>query len=354
MQWLNQEHQVNLFVDKVVEAYNTPYLHQQKMYACNQVKDICTWDTVALQWKQHLYKKLGEYLPVEEYRKVTKINTKVRKVFNRRFLNKEELQPVKISDEKSIAVVTPVYNAEAYIEKCIRSVAAQDYTDYHMYIIDDYSSDNTVKIAKETINSLPQWQRWHFTVLENEENLGAVANHFDTFKQLVTEQYIMLLDGDDSLVNDPTIFHMYNNLYHEGAEFTYGSCWSMADNIPLIAQEYPPNIKANKFYRAYRFNWNMPYTHLRTFKSSLIKNLTREDLQIDGKWPRAGGDTSLFYYLIERADPNNVVCITDIVVNYNDLNPINDYKVNAEEQNKTAAKVLNSPFFPGQIDLRPL
>ena len=354
MQWLNQETQVDLFVDKVVEAYNTPYLHQQKMYACNQIKDICTWDTVALQWKQHLYKKLGEYLPIEEYRKVTKINTKVRKVFNRRFLNAEELQPVKISDEKSIAIVTPVYNAEAYIEKCIRSVAAQDYTDYHMYIIDDYSTDNTVKVAKETINSLPQWQRWHFTVLENEENLGAVANHFDTFKQLVTEQYIMLLDGDDSLVNDPTIFHMYNNLYHEGAEFTYGSCWSMADNIPLIAQEYPPNIKANKFYRAYRFNWNMPYTHLRTFKSSLIKNLTREDLQIDGKWPRAGGDTSLFYYLIERADPDKVVCVTDVVYNYNDLNPINDYKVNAEEQNKTAAKVLNSPFFPGQVDLRPL
>ena len=354
MQWLDQEHQVNLFVDKVVEAYNTPYLHQQKMYACNQIKDICTWDTVALQWKQHLYKKLGEYLPIEEYRKVTKINTKVRKVFNRRFLNAEEFQSVKISDEKSIAIVTPVYNAEAYIEKCIRSVAAQDYTDYHMYIIDDYSTDNTVKVAKETINSLPQWQRWHFTVLENEENLGAVANHFDTLKQLVTEQVVMLLDGDDSLVNDPTIFHMYNNLYHEGAEFTYGSCWSMADNIPLIAQEYPPNIKANKFYRAYRFNWNMPYTHLRTFKSSLIKNLTKEDLQIDGKWPRAGGDTSLFYYLIEQADPDKVVCVTDIVYNYNDLNPINDYKVNAEEQNKTAAQVLNSPFFPGQIDLRPL
>ena len=165
----------------------------------------------------------------------------------------------------------------------------------------------------------------------------------------------MLLDGDDSLVNDPTIFHMYNNLYHEGAEFTYGSCWSMADNIPLIAQEYPPNIKANKFYRAYRFNWNMPYTHLRTFKSSLIKNLTKEDLQIDGKWPRAGGDTSLFYYLIEQADPDKVVCVTDIVYNYNDLNPLNDYKVNAEEQNKTATKVLNkSPFFPGQVDLRPL
>ncbi len=356
MQWLNQDNQVRLFVDKVVEAYNTPYLHQQKMYACNQVKDICGWDTVALQWKQHLYKKLGHFLPVEEYRKVTKINSKVRKVFNRRFLNAEELQPAKISDEKSIAVVTPVYNAEAYIEKCIRSVAQQDYTDYHMYIIDDYSTDNTAKIARDTINSLPEWQRWHFTVLQNEENLGAVANHFDTLKQLVTEQVVILLDGDDSLVNDPNIFHMYNNLYHEGAEFTYGSCWSVVDNIPLIAQEYPPHVKANKTYRDYKFNWNMPYTHLRTFKASLTKDLTREDLQIDGVWPRAGGDTALFYYLLEKADPEKVVCVTDIVYNYNDANPINDYKVNSEEQTRTSEKVISkpSPFLPGQIDLRPL
>jgi glycosyltransferase involved in cell wall biosynthesis len=356
MQWLNEESQVNLFVDKVVEAYNTPYLHQQKMYACNQIKDICTWDTVALQWKQHLYKKLGEYLPIYEYRKVTKINDKVRRVFNRRFISPEELQPAKISDEKSIAVITPVYNAESYIEKCIRSVAAQEYTDYHMYIIDDCSGDNTVKIARETIASLPVWQRYHFSVFENEENVGAVANHFDTIKQLITEQVVILLDGDDSLVNDPNIFHMYNNLYHEGAEFTYGSCWSMVDNIPLIAQEYPPEVKANKTYRDYKFAWNMPYTHLRTFKSSLVKTLTREDLQIDGDWPRAGGDTALFYYLLEKADPEKVVCVTDIVYNYNDMNPLNDYKVNSDEQTATSQKIIAkpSPFAPGQIDLRPL
>lgn len=371
MQWLNQASQVNLFVDKVVEAYNTPYLHQQKMYACNQVKDICTWDTIALQWKQHLYKKLGKYLPIDEYRKVQQINYNVSKVFGRRFTNLETIQPPRISDEKSIAVITPVYNAEAYIERCIRSVAAQDYTEYHMYIIDDCSGDNTVEVAKQTIASLPEWQRWHFNVFENEENVGAVANHFDTLNQLITEEVVILLDGDDSLVNDPNIFHMYNNLYHEGAEFTYGSCWSMVDNIPLIAQEYPPEVKANKSYRDYKFNWNMPYTHLRTFDSSLVKTLTREDLQINGEWPRAGGDTALFYYLLEKADPEKVVCVTDIVYNYNDMNPLNDYKVNSEEQTKTANMIIgeqignqigksiaevffSEPFVPGQIDLRPL
>jgi glycosyltransferase involved in cell wall biosynthesis len=355
--WLNQESQVNIFVDKVVEAYNTPYLHQQKMYACNQVKDICTWDTVALQWKQHLYHKLGEFLPVDEYRKVQKINAKVRKVFNRRFLNKEEEQPVKAEYERSIGVITAVYNAEAYIEKCIRSIAAQDYTEYQVYIIDDCSTDNTLQVANDTIASLPPWQRCHFNVFTRyiNQNVGAVANHFNLIKNYVEEQIVMIIDGDDWLVNNPNIFSMYNNLYEEGAEFTYGSCWSVVDNIPLIAQEYPPEVKANKSYRDYKFNWNMPYTHLRTFHSTLVKDLVAEDLMVDGVWPRAGGDTALFYYLLDKADPDKVICVPEVVYNYNDANPLNDYKVNANEQNATASKVLNkSPFFPGQIDLRPL
>jgi glycosyltransferase involved in cell wall biosynthesis len=361
MQWLNQETQVDLFVDKVVEAYNTPYLHQQKMYACNQVKDICGWDTVALQWKQHLYHKLGEYLPVEEYRKVTKINTKVRKVFNRRFLNKEELaEPV--TKRNDICIITPVYNAEKYIARCIQSVAQQDYDNYMMYIIDDCSTDNTVQVTQEAIDNLPADIRYNFQLIHNVENNGAVFNQITTIEDgcCTRNDIVMLLDGDDWLVNDPTLFHKYNNLYNEGAEFTYGSCWSVVDNIPLISQEYPPEVKANKSYRDYKFNWNMPYTHLRTFKTALMLDYLDEHghkpfQDAEGNWLRAGGDTAVFYAMIEAADPNKVVCIPEVVYHYNDANPLNDYKVNAEEQNKTAAKVLNkSPFFPGQVDLRPL
>jgi hypothetical protein len=359
MQWLNQDRQVNLFVDKVVEAYNTPYLHQQKMYACNQVKDICTWDTVALQWKQHLYHKLGEYLPVEEYRKVTKINNKVRKVFNRRFLNKEELVE-ETHDQKHICVITPVYNAEKYIAKCIQSVAQQNYSNYIMHIIDDCSTDNTARIAQETIDNLPAKIRYNFVLHLNDENQGVVRNQVNTIEKECGDDIVMLLDGDDWLVNDSNIFHKYNNLYNEGAEFTYGSCWSVVDNIPLIAQEYPPEVKWNKAYRNYKFNWNMPYTHLRTFKAYLMHSFLSTKgyhafKDTAGNWLRAGGDTAVFYSMIEMADPESVICVPDIVYHYNDANPLNDYKVNAEEQNKTAAKVLNtSPFFPGQIDLRPL
>ncbi len=360
MQWLNQEQQVNIFVNKVIEAYNTPYLHQQKMYACNQVKDISTWDTVALQWKQHLYKKLSEFLPIDEYRKVSKINDRVHKVFGRRWTNPEELAVPRQTWQNNIHVITPVYNAEKYIERCIRSVAQQDYFDYRMVITDDASTDNTVQVALDTINSLPERIRYKFKLVHNDENLGAVHNQVMAIIDEECESgIVMLLDGDDWLVNDPNIFHMYNNLYNEGAEFTYGSCWSLADNIPLVAQEYPPEVKANKSYRDYKFNWNMPYTHLRTFKQYMMSNYlaTRGNhaFRDENGWLKAGGDTAIFYAMIEEANPDNVVCVTDIVYNYNDLNPLNDYKVNSEEQTKTANRVLAaSPFPPGQYDLRPL
>lgn len=358
--WLNKEEQINIFVKTVVDAYNNKYLHQQKMYACNQVKDICSWSDVALQWKQHLFKKLGAYLPVDEYRKVKRINTKVRKVFGRRFMNAEELVECKQAPYNTINVITPVYNAEKYIERCILSVAQQDYDNYRMVIIDDCSTDNTVAVANHAIDSLPKSIREKFKLVCNEVNQGALANQIK-----VAEAYtgiIMLLDGDDWLVNDPTIFDMYNNIYNEGAEFTYGSCWSVCDNIPLIAQEYPPEVKESKSYRQYRFNWNMPYTHLRTFKGELLHGYIHDKGYWAFKcpatfdWLKAGGDTALFYALIEYADPDKVICIPDIVYHYNDANPLNDYKVNSEEQNKVANIILQqqSPFKPGQYDLRPL
>ena len=343
---INQDEQAEKFVQLTMEAYNNKYLHQQKMYACNAVKDICGWDSVALQWKQHIFKKLGEFMPIDEYRKAQEVNYKVRKTFGRRFVNAEEVQPLKHGHQKRIGIVTAVYNAEKYIEKCILSVAQQDYDEYTMYIVDDASTDNTVAIARKTIESLPGNLSWRFTILENDQNVGAVANHYRILEDLGTDDLYMILDGDDWLVNDPNIFHYYNNLYHDGAEFTYGSCWSLVDNIPLVAQPYPPEVKAARDYRNYKFNWGMPYTHLRTFHAKLLRDLSENDLKVFGQWPKAGGDNALFYYLIEKADPEKIVCVTDINYVYNDTNPLNDYKINGDEQTKTANIITSSKVKP--------
>jgi FkbM family methyltransferase len=53
---------------------------------------------------------------------------------------------------------------------------------------------------------------------------------------------------------------------------------------------------------------------------------------------KSGADNPLFYELIERVEPEKIYCNREIVCNYNDANPLNDYKVRGEEQNKNASK----------------
>jgi FkbM family methyltransferase len=331
---INKADQDRKFVNMALQAAHNRYLHQQKMYYCNIVKDICTWDTVALQWKQHLFKKLGFYLSVEEYKKVSKINSRVREVFGRRFSNKEE-NYIPRTQQQKIVVVAPMYNAEKYIEKCIQSVITQDYDNWEMFVIDDCSSDKSFEVASKYSSS-----KVH--VVRRSQNMGAVFNQIKTITDICDpEDIVMLLDGDDALINDNQIFHRYNNLYDGTTEFTYGSCWSMADNIPLIAQHYPDHIKQSRSYRDHKFNWNMPYTHLRTFKTKLIEGVNDAEFKDeDGNWYKAGGDGSVFYALIERADPSKVKAVSDIVYLYNDMNPLNDYKINGEEQTKNAQSIL--------------
>jgi glycosyltransferase involved in cell wall biosynthesis len=205
-----------------------------------------------------------------------------------------------------------------------------------MIVIDDASTDDTYNIAK-------QWESDRIKVIRNEENKGAVRNQIESIRKYCKEDdIVMFLDGDDSFINDNEILHFYNNLYDGTTEFTYGSCYSMVDRIPLIAQNYPEEIKQKKEYRKYKFNWNMPYTHLRTFKAGLLNDIDDSNFQDENKnWYKAGGDGSIFYSLIEQADPDKVKVVSDILYNYNDINPLNDYKINGDEQTKNANRIIN-------------
>ena len=91
----------------------------------------------------------------------------------------------------------------------------------------------------------------------------------------------------------------------------------------------------------------MPYTHLRTFKQGLIADIPDTNFQdAEGNWFKAGGDGSTFYSLIEAADPAKVKCLQEVVYNYNDASPYNDYKINSQEQTRNAAIILSKMTQP--------
>jgi len=338
---IDEESQRRNFIEAFTRAVSDPYLLQQKREYCEVIKDIAGWDSVARQWKQHFYHKMGEFLIADEFRQVNRINEKVARIFGRRFNNEEERNIyTSYGPQKKIVVVSPFWNAENYIENHILSIAQQDYDNYRHWLIDDNSDDNSYEIAKRTIENLPEHIRKdRFIITRNNKNYGAAYNHHFVLSQLENEDAIvMLLDGDDWLVNNNTIFHYYNDLYNQGYDFTYGSMWSLADDIPLIAQDYTKDVIERKAYRSVKFNWGIPYTHLRTFSSSLIKHIDWNMLKdMDGEWMNGGHDNPLFYETIKSASAPTA--IKEIMVNYNDINPLNDYKIRGEEQNRNAGIV---------------
>ena len=336
---INTDSQVQLFVNKVIEVYNNPYLYQQKQNACNVVKDIAGWDSVAKQWKQFLYKITNKFLSVNEYQEVTRINNKVSRVFGRTHDMPVTKEYKSFGKQRRIVVISPFWNAETYVEKNILSVASQEYDNYIHILIDDMSSDRSHLEVAKSINGLSSNIRDKFKVHVNLiENKGAIYNQLAAVKDYVNDDdIVILLDGDDWLVNNNTIFHYYNDIYDQGYEFTYGSMWSVVDNIPLISQEYPNAVKQSKAYREHMFNWRIPYTHLRTVLGKHIKNLDESKFKdVNGDWMKSGHDNPLFYELIERVDPGKIYCNREIVCNYNDANPLNDYKIRGEEQNANA------------------
>lgn len=92
-----------------------------------------------------------------------------------------------------ITVITPVYNGEKYIDRCVTSVVNQTYNDWEMYIIDDGSTDKTADLLEK----YKQDVRFHLIRKEN-EGAGQARNYG---LELISnpESYVVFLDSDDYL-----------------------------------------------------------------------------------------------------------------------------------------------------------
>lgn len=85
----------------------------------------------------------------------------------------------------------PTYNSSAYIADSILSVIKQDFHDWHLYVIDDASTDDTSKI----VTAFSDYDS-RITYLYQLENRG-VATTRNIGIEKSTGKYIAFLDSDD-------------------------------------------------------------------------------------------------------------------------------------------------------------
>lgn len=97
--------------------------------------------------------------------------------------------------DKLISIIIPAYNAEKYIERCLKSVINQTYKTLEILVIDDGSSDGTGKICDEFA------KRDSRLIIIHKENEGVSKARNDGLK-VATGEYVLFVDSDDWLEND--------------------------------------------------------------------------------------------------------------------------------------------------------
>lgn len=91
-----------------------------------------------------------------------------------------------------ISIIMPCHNGERYISDAIKSVISQTYQDWELLVIEDNSTDNSIKIVKEFINKDNR-----IKLLCTEKSIGMPAIPRNVGIKEACGCYIAFLDCDD-------------------------------------------------------------------------------------------------------------------------------------------------------------
>lgn len=98
-------------------------------------------------------------------------------------------------NQPTLSIIVPIYNAEKSLSKCIESILCQEFKSYELILVNDGSTDNSLKICEDYQKKNSQ------IVLINQKNLGSVKARINGFKK-AQGIYITTVDSDDYINRD--------------------------------------------------------------------------------------------------------------------------------------------------------
>jgi glycosyltransferase involved in cell wall biosynthesis len=196
-----------------------------------------------------------------------------------------------------ISIITPVYNREDCIERCIKSVQNNSFKNFEHIIIDDGSKDGTYNLVQKLME-----KNNNLILSKNTENKG-VCFSFNRGIEKSNGDYIIFLGSDDKLTEDAlqliedTIikFPIYNHYLflpddmkiffenvpklqkeHAVVEFRdwlSGEIWG--DFVHVIKKECLSDIKFDENFRIYE-----GITFMQIYKKNKVQFFTNQVISI--------------------------------------------------------------------------
>lgn len=221
-------------------------------------------------------------------------------------------------------VVVPSFNSIPWLEKTLTSIEQQDYPHVEVCVVDDAS---TLKGQRELIEKFCEKNRWKKVF--KPKNKGALDSIVTGIKalQCQDEDVIVIIDGDDWLIDDQVFSRVAKAYEAEPLFLTYGNYVTEPPSFVGNPEQLPDEVIKNKWYRHIPF----VFGPLRTFKYVLWRHLRDEDLRDEtGEYFRVAGDLVLMWPLVEMAG-SRFKAIQEILYVYNIDTPLNDFKLAPDE-----------------------
>lgn len=95
-------------------------------------------------------------------------------------------------DKNKISIIIPVYNAEEYLDRCLKSVLDQGFASYEVILVDDGSTDSSALICDRYSATDSRFRTIH-------KPNGGVSSARNAGLALAKGEYVMFLDSDDAL-----------------------------------------------------------------------------------------------------------------------------------------------------------
>ena len=177
-----------------------------------------------------------------------------------------------IKTEDLVSIIVPVYNIEAYVERCIKSILNQSYKTIEVILVDDGSTDCSGNICDLYAAKDKRIQVIH-------KKNGGLVTARKAGLNLATGRYIGFVDGDDYI--DENMYQLLiKNIKETDADFVHSGC-VIEEKGEIFSDSIVINLENNEkrvnFLKKYILDQNSdsyisPSIWSKLFKAELIKN----------------------------------------------------------------------------------
>lgn len=171
-----------------------------------------------------------------------------------------------------VSIVLPVYNGQRYLKSSIESILHQTFEDFELIVIDDGSTDNSVKIIQSFCDP-------RLRLLQNGQNRGLICA-LNTGVRAANAEYIARMDADD--VSLPTRLEEQARFMDNNPRVAVCGSWvSPINTLVRRTRRYPVDPEVLRC----QLLFDNPITH----PSVLMRksSIDEENIAYDPRYPHA-------------------------------------------------------------------